>query len=103
MSIKEYIPAVKYGNKVASDEMDDASVDLTTLSYGTVSFTVGAAITGTFAITSGAQITGYYATSSTGSPTMYTLDFSQSGTTVTWTTSQGSVGTVVYTAVYIKP
>lgn len=91
-----------YGNKVASDEIDDAGVLSPAISFGTIAFNVGAVWTGTFTIASDCQITGIYAASSTGSPTVLPVGITQSGTTATWVSTAGSAGTISYICVYVK-
>jgi hypothetical protein len=50
MSVKEYIPAVKYGNLVASDEIDAGAITGAKLSTGAGYFTVAANTNGTTAV-----------------------------------------------------
>jgi len=58
MSLKQFIPAIKYGNELSVDE----------LSYGTVSFVVPAGGTARATVADGSQIIGFYTVASTGSP-----------------------------------
>ncbi len=50
MSIKQFIPGVKYGNLVASDEIDSGAITGALLSTGTGFFTVAKDTTGTTAV-----------------------------------------------------
>jgi hypothetical protein len=50
MAVKQYIPAVKYGNLVASDEIDAGAITGAKLSTGTGYFTVAANTNGTTAV-----------------------------------------------------
>lgn len=50
MSLKQYIPALKYGNLVASDEIDSGAITGAKLSTGTGYFTVAADTNGTTAV-----------------------------------------------------
>ena len=50
MSLKEFIPALKYGNKLASDELDALAITGAKLSTGTGYFTVAADTNGTTAV-----------------------------------------------------
>lgn len=50
MAVKQYIPAVKYGNLVASDELDNGAITGAKLSTGTGYFTVAKDTNGTTAV-----------------------------------------------------
>lgn len=49
MSVKEYIPAIKYGNKVAGDEIEDGAIDYDNLAVGQT-FVITANTNGTTAV-----------------------------------------------------
>lgn len=50
MALKGYIPAIKYGNLLASDELDNGAITGAKLSTGTGYFTVAADTNGTTAV-----------------------------------------------------
>jgi hypothetical protein len=97
MSLKEYIPAIKYGNKAVLDE----------LSFGTVAFTIYAGATsGTFTVTAGACLFAPYVTAKSGGTVTggYPLPIiTVSGATATWTVEVDiGTGSIVYQCNYLK-